>query len=104
MLQFKTTWSAALGLALSISLQGCAHPSAKPDPTVVAVKVESTPPADLLACPGVPVGFPEDQAAEMPPEVREAAIRLARAYAAARAQLVRLINWNSPGACETGKP
>lgn len=91
-------------MVLSIGLQACAHPSAKPDPTVVAVKVESTPPAELLACPEVPVGFPEDKAAEMPPEVRDAAIRLARAYAVARAQLVRLISWNSPGACEPGKP
>jgi hypothetical protein len=67
---------------------------------VVAVKVESTPPADVLACPVPPAGFPVDQVAQLPPEVREAAIRLAHAYAAARAQLVRLIDWNSPGACE----
>jgi len=67
---------------------------------VVAVKVESTPPADALACPVAPAGFPVDQVAELPAEVREAAIRLARAYVAARAQLVRLIDWHSPGACE----
>jgi hypothetical protein len=57
------------------------------------------PSAELLACPVAPEGFPEDKVAQLPPEVRDAAIRLAQAYAAARSQLSRLIDWNSPGAC-----
>lgn len=68
--------------------------------------IRDTPPADLIACPDAPAGFTEDQAAWaiMPPPVRAAAIRLAAAYAATRAQLARLIEWQSPGACGAVAP
>lgn len=96
---------AAIGLALSISLQACAHPAAElPKSTVVAVKVDDPPPAELTRCPVTPVGFPEDAAASMPPEIRDAAIRLAKAYALTVDQLRRLIAWTAPAACPAGPP
>ncbi|RJF94143.1 hypothetical protein D3876_00915 [Sphingomonas cavernae] len=61
--------------------------------------VKDTPPADLLICPEKPEGFPVDAEATMPAPVRAAAIRLGRAYAAVYGQLVRLIEWEQPGAC-----
>lgn len=66
---------------------------------MVAVKVESVPPAELTRCPEPPRGFPDGTEALMPPEVRAAAIRLATAYGAVSKQLVRLIEWNVPGSC-----
>lgn len=85
---------------LSTALAGCAHPAADSRPAApAAIAVRDTPPADLLTCPVAPAGFPEDAAATMPLAVREAAIRVVTALAAVTAQLGRLIEWNSPGAC-----
>lgn len=100
--KFKTmTVSAALGLTLSTALAACAtRPPKAPPPAVVAVKVDAPkPPADLMACPVPPEGFPLDQVATLPPPVRAAAIRLARAYADAAGQLRRLIDFTDPGTC-----
>ena len=83
-------------------LPGCArHAIELPadTPSVNAVKVEDTPPAELVACPQVFDGFPEGPAeADMPAEVRAAIVRLARGYRVTVDQLRRLIAWN------TGKP
>lgn len=88
-----------LGSTLSIGLAACAtRPSAKPP--VVAVKVGAPPPpADLIACPIAPEGFPTDEVAILPPAVRASAIRLAKAYAATASQLTRLIDHTVPGTC-----
>jgi len=61
--------------------------------------VKDTPPAELLACPEPVEGFPEDASAGMTAPVRAATIRVVTALAAVTAQLGRLIEWNSPGAC-----
>ncbi|WP_454886170.1 hypothetical protein [Sphingomonas oryzagri] len=61
--------------------------------------MKDTPPAELLACPVAPAGFPEDATATIPASVRAPAIALATAYAGLTLQLVRLINWNAPGSC-----
>lgn len=90
------------GLALSIILQGCATTGGKPatsSSTVVAVKVEDLPPADLLHCPDPPAGFPAGAAAVMPADVRAALIRLASGYGQLSDQLVRLIEYVAPGSC-----
>jgi len=85
---------------LSIGLAACATRSPKPDPTIVAVKVPApSPPPDLIACPIAPAGFPVDEIATLPPSVRDAAIRLAKAYAALADQLARLIDHTVPGTC-----
>ena len=90
-----------IGSIASIALQGCAHQAAdRPAPPVVAIEVKDTPPADLLTCPAAPAGFPADAQAEIPPAVRSAIVRIATALAATRDQLVRLVRWHSPGACE----
>lgn len=89
-------------MALSIILQGCATTGLKPPvppPTVVAVKVEDLPPADLLRCPEPPAGFPAGAAAVMPADVRAALIRLASGYGQLSDQLVRLIEYVAPGSC-----
>lgn len=70
-------------------------------PTAVAVTIRDTPPAELLACPVRPEGFPLDSVAQMPKPVREAAIRLAQGYAEATSQLERLIGWNTGHRCPT---
>lgn len=94
--------SLVIGSSLSIALAGCARPAIEPrTPAAVAVAVERSPPAGLLACPARPEGFPPDQVAMMPPAVRFAAIRLATAYAAATAQLERLIAWETDTPCIT---
>jgi hypothetical protein len=72
-------------------------------PVAVAVETPKQPPAELLACPVAPEGFPRDASAKMPPAVRFAAIRLASAYAAVASQLRRLIDWNDPTACPEAK-
>lgn len=84
---------------LLTGLAACAsNPPAKP--VTVAVKVPpATPPANLLACPIAPIGFPVEETATLPPAVRAAAIRLAKAYAAAAGQLAQLIDFNAPGSC-----
>lgn len=92
--------SLAAGLLLSIALQACAHRAADPAPTAVAVEIRDTPPAELLACPQRPAGFPEDSVAAMPKAVREAAIRLAQGYAEAVDQLERLIAWHDKDGCD----
>lgn len=96
------TASIALGLLLSTTLPGCARravevPIAAPVP--VAVPVKDTPPAELLQCPPAPAGFPLDATAEMPPTVRSATIRVAKALRDTRDRLLRLIEWNAPGTC-----
>lgn len=91
----------ATGLLLSIALQACAHRPAEPVPTAVAVEIRDTPPAELLACPTRPDGFPQDAVATLPRPVREAAIRLAQSYAEATSQLERLIGWNTGHRCPT---
>lgn len=84
---------------LSIGLAACAT-RAKPDPAVIAVKVPpATPPASDLVCPVAPAGFPTDEVATLPPAVRDAAIRLAKAYAAVASQVSRLIDFHAPGSC-----
>jgi hypothetical protein len=80
-------------------LLGCAHPAAEPPHAPAAVVVRDTPPSDLLACPALPAGFPEDEQATMTPAVRTAAIRVMTAFGAVVGQLGRLVEWNSPGAC-----
>lgn len=83
-------------------LPGCARRAVEvpvPTPVPVAVPVKDTPPAELLACPEAPAGFPLDAEAQMPDGVRAAAIRLARAFRARGDQLVRLIRWHDPEAC-----
>ena len=61
----------------------------------IAVK-EAPPPADLIACPVAPEGFPTDESATMSAPVRAAAIRLAESYRAVVDQLERLIGWTVP--------
>lgn len=89
----------AAGLLLSIALQACAHRPAEPVPTAVAIEIRDTPPAELLACPVRPEGFPQDAVATLPRPVRDAAIRLAQGYAEATDQLERLIGWNIGKPC-----
>lgn len=91
-----------LGSALLMTLQGCARPLVEaPPPRTIGVAVKDTPPAELIRCPDRPEGFPTDEGswAVVPPAIRAAAIRLATAFAASTAQLERLIEWESPGAC-----
>lgn len=99
-----TILSAVIGLTLSTALAGCAtRAPRKPPPaapTVHAVKVgDPTPPANLLLCPAPVDGFPLDQVATLPPPVRDAVIRLARALAANTGQLRSLIDFHQPGTC-----
>ena len=91
--------SLAAGLLLSIALQACAHRVVESAPAAVAVVIRDTPPAELLACPQRPAGFPEDAIASLPKAVREAAIRLAHGYAEAIDQLERLIAWHGVENC-----
>lgn len=81
-------------------LAGCvSRPnSAPPPPAAIAVDARVAPPAELLRCPTPVEGFPVDQAATLTPITRAATIRIVAAAAADRAQLERLIGW------ETGKP
>jgi hypothetical protein len=91
--------SLALGLMLSTGLPGCAtKQAARPAPTAIAVKLESTPPADLLACPVAPAAFPTDASATIPAEIRAPLIGLAAAYADTADRLRRLIRWHRPDA------
>lgn len=90
---------------LLTTLQACA--GRVPDPVPIAaapppvvVKVKDTPPSDLTACPDRPAGFPADAVAVMPAPVRNAVMRLARAFAANTARLERLIEWTAPGSCK----
>lgn len=92
-----------LGSTLSIGLAACAT-KAPPKSPFVAVKVDRPPPpADLIACPLAPAGFPTDEVATLPPAVRAAAIRLAQAYSATASQLTRLIDHTVPGTCAREK-
>ncbi len=86
-------------MLLSIALQACAHRAADPAPTAVAVEIRDTPPAELLACPVRPEGFPLDSVATLPKAVREAAMRLAHAYADVTDRLERLIGWHGVDNC-----
>jgi len=83
-----------------MTLQACARPQIETAPAVIAVEVKDTPPAQLLACPVAPEPFPSDASATIPPAVRSAIIGLASAYAQTRDQLLRVIRWHEPGACE----
>ncbi len=82
-----------------MTLQGCTRPQIEPAPAVIAVEVKDTPPADLLTCPVSPAPFPKETAT-IPPAVRAALIGLASAYAQTRDQLLRVIRWHEPTACE----
>ena len=96
----KTIAWALIGSTLSIGLAGCAT-KAPAEPAVLALKVgPPAPPADLIVCPVAPAGFPTDEVATLPPAVRAAAIRLAKAYAATAAQLSSLIDFTVPGTCQ----
>jgi len=85
-------------------LQACAHRPAELAPTAVAVEIRDTPPAELLACPVRPEGFPLDSMATLPRPLRAAAMRLAQSYAEATDQLERLIGWNTGQPCPTEAP
>jgi len=89
-----------------MALAGCTHPHVEslPPAPPAAVVVKDTPPAELLACPTAPAGFPQDETATIGPEVRAAIIRLAGAFRAVSDQLGRLIAWEKPDACPAPKP
>ena len=85
-----------------MTLPGCARDLAEaPLPQAVAVKVEDRAPAELTRCPLKPDGFPEsgESWAIVPGDVRTAIVGLAEAYAAATAQLERLIAWETGEKC-----
>jgi len=92
--------SMAAGLLLSTALQACAQRAVETPPTVVAVETRDRPPAELLACPERPEGFPTEATAVMPRPVRDAAMRLAQSYAEVASQLERLIAWHAPETCK----
>ena len=103
----RTVGLVLIGSMLSTMLPGCAPrerirlvPTPAPPPIVKVVTVKDVPPAELLACPVRPEGFPTDTQSAMPEAVRAAIIRLARAFAANSAQLDRLIDWTKPGSCK----
>ena len=83
-----------------MTLPGCARPKIETPPAVIAIEVKDTPAADLLTCPVSPAPIPTDAAATIPPAVRAALIGLASAYAQTRDQLLRVIRWHEPTACE----
>lgn len=88
-----------IGLTLLTVSQGCArqHVDAPPaTPTAIAVSTHTAPPADLLACPERPEGFPLDQLATIPEAVRAAIIRVAGAFARNADRQERLIAWERP--------
>ena len=89
---------AATGCLLSTTLPGCTNRQAAVE-RAVAVKVEDTPPAELLGCPARPAPLPEDQVAIVPAALRAGLIALGIAFAANADQLARLVNWHAPGAC-----
>lgn len=73
-------------------------------PAPAAVVVHDTPPAELLACPTAPEGFPEDASATITPPVRAAMIRVVTWANAIAGQLGRLVDWEKPGTCGTPAP
>lgn len=62
------------------------------------MKLDSQPPAELLACPVEPDPFPANGSAVIPAEIRAPMIGLAKSYAGVVAQLRRLIHWHRPDA------
>lgn len=90
---------------LSTTLPGCAHRAVEilPAPPPVVIRVKDTPPAQLTACPERPAGFPAGAGAVMPAPVRDAVVRLAKAFALNTSRLERLIEWNAPGSCKAAK-
>ena len=88
-----------IGSMLSITLPGCASRVEHRPAEIVAVKVQTKPPAELLACPAQVPAFPVDQAATIPPEVRAAIMALALGYRGNADQLLRLIRYADPLAC-----
>lgn len=92
-----------IGGLLSTTLPGCAARIVEvPGPVrevPVTVTIKDTPPADLLKCPEVPEGVPEDQVAQIPTVARAALIRLAKALRVNTGRLRRLVNWHQPGSC-----
>lgn len=96
----KIIASALIGLTLSIGLQACsrAHVNSTPAPVAIPVDTHAAPPSELLRCPERPEGFPAGAWAVMPEAVRDAAIRLAQAFAGNADRQERLIEW------ERGKP
>lgn len=93
----------APGLALLAGLPGCASRIELPvdRPVPVAVPLERTPPAELLACArrDAPLPSGAESWAVIPPAVRAALIALARAAGENADRLDRLVNWNAPGRC-----
>lgn len=90
----------AAGLLLSMTLPGCGPDRiASPGDVPIAMKLDETPPADLLVCPAAAPAFPVDAVAKIPPEVRSALMSLAFAYSVVRDQVGRLINWHRPRSC-----
>lgn len=82
-------------------MQGCgAKTDARPSsPAAIAVSTHTSPPAELLRCPERPEGFTADAWAVMPDSVREAVIRLAKAFGANAERQERLIAWERPAGC-----
>ncbi len=72
----------------------------------VAVPLERTPPAELLACARRDAPLPSGAGswAVIPPHVRAALIALARAAGENADRLDRLVNWNAPGRCPVKEP
>ena len=102
------TLSIVTGFALLTVSPACArHAEAPPaiGSTPIVVTVKDTPPAELLRCAHRPEGLPEDPAliAQIPTRIRAGIIRLARSFAANADHLDRLINWNTPAACQSPK-
>lgn len=93
----------ASGLLASTTLPGCTRTVELPvdRPVPVAVKVDDKPAAELTRCADRDARLPDDADswAVLPPRLRNALIRFARAFGANADQLDRLINWNVPGSC-----
>ena len=102
------TLSIVTGFALLTVLPACARHAEAPPAVVstpIVVKVKDTPPAELLRCAERPEGLPEDAAliAQIPTKIRAGIIRLAKSFATNADHLDRLINWNTPAACQSPK-
>jgi hypothetical protein len=75
-----------------------------PAPAAVVVTVKDRPPAELLRCPDRPRRPASTAGGVLPEDKRRALAQLAAAYDQAFDQLVRLIEWNEPGACGAINP
>lgn len=88
-----------------LTAQACAsspppEPVAVAEPRVVVRVLKDTPPADLLACPVVPV-ITVEPGGQLPREKRVEIYGLASAYRENTQRLLRLIGWHAPGTCGT---